>query len=108
MERKEDAALYKNNEISSLIVALGLGVKGEATTANLRYGKVCGDMVHVVLGACCIGCVLYWVCVVWWQGCWCGLLGVGGLYIGMNGTHTLHLPHTHTYTHTPQPLRSYC
>lgn len=40
VERREDAALYKNNEISSLIVALGLGVKGEGTTANLRYGKV--------------------------------------------------------------------
>lgn len=39
MERKDDAALYKNNEISNLIVALGLGLKGEEMV-NLRYGKV--------------------------------------------------------------------
>ena len=32
-------ALYKNNEIASLIVALGLGTKGEAVD-GLRYGKV--------------------------------------------------------------------
>ena len=39
VERKDDAALYKNNEISNLIVALGLGLKGEEMV-NLRYGKV--------------------------------------------------------------------
>ena len=39
VERKDDAALYLNNEIASLIVALGLGLKGEANV-NLRYGKV--------------------------------------------------------------------
>ena len=39
VERKDDASLYKNNEIADLIVALGLGVKGEAASA-LRYGKV--------------------------------------------------------------------
>ena len=41
VERKDDAALYRNNEIASLIVALGLGLKGEANV-NLRYGKVRG------------------------------------------------------------------
>ncbi len=40
VERKDDASLYKNNEISNLIVGLGLGLKGEDVT-NLRYGKVC-------------------------------------------------------------------
>jgi DNA gyrase subunit B len=57
VERKDDGALYKNNEIADLIVALGLGVKGggggaasssdgERTPpaadplAALRYGKV--------------------------------------------------------------------
>ena len=43
VERKDDASLYKNAEISDLIVALGLGVKGESGTgalAGLRYGKV--------------------------------------------------------------------
>ena len=39
VERKDDASLYKNNEISNLIVGLGLGLKGEDVT-NLRYGKV--------------------------------------------------------------------
>lgn len=38
-ERNDDAKLYKNNEISSLIVGLGLGLKGE-DLSNLRYGKV--------------------------------------------------------------------
>lgn len=40
VERRDDAALYKDNEISNLIVALGLGMKGEDSPA-LRYGKVC-------------------------------------------------------------------
>lgn len=43
VERKDDASLYKNAEISDLIVALGLGVKGESgegALAGLRYGKV--------------------------------------------------------------------
>ena len=35
----DDAALYKNNEISNMIIAMGLGVKGEENPA-LRYGKV--------------------------------------------------------------------
>jgi DNA gyrase subunit B len=39
VERKDDAALYRNNEISNLIVALGLGLKGE-DMVGLRYGKV--------------------------------------------------------------------
>lgn len=39
VERKDDASLYKNNEISNLILGLGLGLKGEDVT-NLRYGKV--------------------------------------------------------------------
>ena len=38
-ERKDDAALYKNTEISNMIIALGLGVKGEEELP-LRYGKV--------------------------------------------------------------------
>jgi len=39
VEKKDDASLYKNNEISNLILGLGLGLKGEDVT-NLRYGKV--------------------------------------------------------------------
>lgn len=39
VERKDDAKLYENTEISHLIVGLGLGLKGESI-ANLRYGKV--------------------------------------------------------------------
>ena len=39
VERSDDASLYKNNEIASLIVALGLGTKGESVE-GLRYGKV--------------------------------------------------------------------
>ena len=42
VERKDDAALYKNNEISNLIVALGLGLKGQEMV-NLRWKG--GDLV---------------------------------------------------------------
>ncbi len=38
VERNSDAAMYKNTEISALIVALGLGLKGDAVP-GLRYGK---------------------------------------------------------------------
>lgn len=39
VERKDDAKLYENAEISNLIIGLGLGMKGESI-GNLRYGKV--------------------------------------------------------------------
>ena len=40
VERRDDADIYKNTEIASLIVALGLGVKGNDKLSGLRYGKV--------------------------------------------------------------------
>lgn len=40
VERKDDAALYKNQEIAALIVALGLGTKGGANgTSSSRKGR---------------------------------------------------------------------
>ena len=45
VERNTDAAMYKNEEIAALIVALGLGLKGDAVPA-LRYGKVWDDSQH--------------------------------------------------------------
>jgi DNA gyrase subunit B len=42
IEKTDDARIYKNNEVQSLIAALGLGVKGEEfNIANLRYHRVC-------------------------------------------------------------------
>lgn len=41
IEKTDDAKIYKNNEIQSLITALGLGIKGEEFDATqLRYHKV--------------------------------------------------------------------
>ncbi|KAF3791460.1 DNA gyrase subunit [Nymphaea thermarum] len=41
VERKDDAAMYKNEEIQNLILALGLGVKGEEFKIDtLRYHKI--------------------------------------------------------------------
>ncbi|HAO09919.1 MAG TPA: intein-containing DNA gyrase subunit B, partial [Planktothrix sp. UBA8407] len=41
IEKTDDAKIYKNNEIQSLITALGLGIKGEEFDASqLRYHKV--------------------------------------------------------------------
>ncbi|KAJ7558847.1 hypothetical protein O6H91_04G058500 [Diphasiastrum complanatum] len=41
VERKDDAAIYKNEEIQKLILALGLGVKGEDFNKDaLRYHKI--------------------------------------------------------------------
>ncbi|XP_024403796.1 DNA gyrase subunit B, chloroplastic/mitochondrial isoform X1 [Physcomitrium patens] len=41
IERKDDAAIYKNQEIQNLILALGLGVKGEEFSKDLlRYHKI--------------------------------------------------------------------
>ena len=42
IEKTDDAKIYKNNEIQSLITALGLGVKGEEfDPSNLRYHRIC-------------------------------------------------------------------
>ncbi|KAA3457109.1 DNA gyrase subunit B, chloroplastic/mitochondrial-like isoform X1 [Gossypium australe] len=41
IERRDEAAMYKNEEIQNLIIALGLGVKGEDfKIENLRYHKI--------------------------------------------------------------------
>ncbi|KAK8963545.1 hypothetical protein KSP40_PGU002585 [Platanthera guangdongensis] len=41
IERKDEAAMYKNEEIQNLILALGLGVKGEDfKKESLRYHKI--------------------------------------------------------------------
>jgi DNA gyrase subunit B len=41
IEKTDDAKIYKNNEIQSLITALGLGVKGEEfNAAQLRYHHI--------------------------------------------------------------------
>jgi hypothetical protein len=40
VERKDDAALYKNQEIASLIVALGLGTRGGANgSSSIKAGR---------------------------------------------------------------------
>jgi hypothetical protein len=40
VERKDDAALYKNQEIASLIVALGLGTRGGAgSVSSAKAGR---------------------------------------------------------------------
>lgn len=39
VERKDDAALYKSQEISSLIVALGLGTKGNGSSSSSKGKK---------------------------------------------------------------------
>jgi DNA gyrase subunit B len=41
IEKTDDAKIYKNNEIQSLITALGLGIKGEEfDDAQLRYHRI--------------------------------------------------------------------
>lgn len=42
VERKDDAALYKNAELAALIVALGLGAKGGSSGSGSGSGKGSG------------------------------------------------------------------
>ena len=42
IEKTDDARVYKNNEIQSLITGLGLGIKGdEFDVSQLRYHRIC-------------------------------------------------------------------
>ncbi len=42
IEKTDDSKIYKNNEVQSLITALGLGIKGEDfNPENLRYHRIC-------------------------------------------------------------------
>jgi DNA gyrase subunit B len=42
IEKTDDAKIYKNNEVQSLITALGLGIKGEEfDDSQLRYHRIC-------------------------------------------------------------------
>jgi DNA gyrase subunit B len=42
IEKTDDAKIYKNNEVQSLITALGLGIKGEEfNESQLRYHRIC-------------------------------------------------------------------
>ncbi|NEP60842.1 MAG: DNA topoisomerase (ATP-hydrolyzing) subunit B [Symploca sp. SIO2G7] len=42
IEKTDDSKIYKNNEVQSLITALGLGIKGEEfDQSQLRYHRIC-------------------------------------------------------------------
>ena len=42
IEKTDDSKIYKNNEVQSLITALGLGIKGEEfDVEQLRYHRIC-------------------------------------------------------------------
>ena len=42
IEKTDDSKIYKNNEVQSLITALGLGIKGEEfDESQLRYHRIC-------------------------------------------------------------------
>lgn len=42
IEKTDDSKIYKNNEVQSLITALGLGIKGEDfDESQLRYHRIC-------------------------------------------------------------------
>ena len=41
VEKSEESHIYKNTQVSDMIVALGLGLRGEDfDAAKLRYGKI--------------------------------------------------------------------
>ena len=56
VEKKDDASLYKNNEISNLILGLGLGLKGEDVD-KLRYGKASVTIVSTLSCVLSIACL---------------------------------------------------
>ncbi|MEM6251543.1 MAG: DNA topoisomerase (ATP-hydrolyzing) subunit B [Cyanobacteria bacterium P01_D01_bin.156] len=101
IEKTDDAKIYKNNEVQSLITALGLGIKGEEfDSAQLRYHRIC-----LMTDADVDGAHIRTLLLTFFYRYQRALIDQGFVYIACPPLYKLERGKNHTYCYSDQELQ---
>ncbi|MBT9312064.1 DNA topoisomerase (ATP-hydrolyzing) subunit B [Leptothoe kymatousa] len=101
IEKTDDAKIYKNNEVQSLITALGLGIKGEEfDSAQLRYHRIC-----LMTDADVDGAHIRTLLLTFFYRYQRSLIDQGFVYIACPPLYKLERGKNHTYCYSEQELQ---
>ncbi|MGB7249458.1 MAG: DNA topoisomerase (ATP-hydrolyzing) subunit B, partial [Phormidesmis sp.] len=101
IEKTDDAKIYKNNEVQSLITALGLGIKGEEfNPESLRYHRIC-----LMTDADVDGSHIRTLLLTFFYRYQRDLVDQGYIYIACPPLYKLERGKTHTYCYTERELQ---
>ena len=101
IEKTDDAKIYKNNEVQSLITALGLGIKGEEfDSAQLRYHRIC-----LMTDADVDGAHIRTLLLTFFYRYQRALIDQGYVYIACPPLYKLERGKNHTYCYSEQELQ---
>jgi DNA gyrase subunit B len=102
IEKTDDSKIYKNNEVQSLITALGLGIKGEDfTPASLRYHRIC-----LMTDADVDGAHIRTLLLTFFYRYQRDLVDQGYIYIACPPLYKLERGRNHTYCYTERELQT--
>ncbi|MEO0430729.1 MAG: DNA topoisomerase (ATP-hydrolyzing) subunit B [Cyanobacteria bacterium J06656_5] len=101
IEKTDDSKIYKNNEVQSLITALGLGIKGEEFDASqLRYHRIC-----LMTDADVDGAHIRTLLLTFFYRYQRALIDQGYVYIACPPLYKLERGRKHTYCYSEQELQ---
>ncbi|MEO0869039.1 MAG: toprim domain-containing protein, partial [Cyanobacteria bacterium J06642_11] len=101
IEKTDDAKIYKNNEVQSLITALGLGIKGEEfDSTQLRYHRIC-----LMTDADVDGAHIRTLLLTFFYRYQRALIDQGYVYIACPPLYKLERGKNHTYCYSDQELQ---
>ncbi|MEM7795969.1 MAG: DNA topoisomerase (ATP-hydrolyzing) subunit B [Cyanobacteria bacterium P01_C01_bin.118] len=102
IEKTDDAKIYKNNEVQSLITALGLGIKGEEfDSSQLRYHRIC-----LMTDADVDGAHIRTLLLTFFYRYQRALIDQGFVYIACPPLYKLERGRRHTYCYSDQELQN--
>ncbi|MBX2865611.1 MAG: DNA topoisomerase (ATP-hydrolyzing) subunit B [Leptolyngbyaceae cyanobacterium MAG.088] len=101
IEKTDDSKIYKNNEVQSLITALGLGIKGEEfDSSQLRYHRIC-----LMTDADVDGAHIRTLLLTFFYRYQRALIDQGFIYIACPPLYKLERGRSHTYCYSEQELQ---
>ena len=101
IEKTDDSKIYKNNEVQSLITALGLGIKGEEfDSSQLRYHRIC-----LMTDADVDGAHIRTLLLTFFYRYQRALIDQGFVYIACPPLYKLERGRNHTYCYSDQELQ---
>ncbi|EKV02181.1 DNA gyrase subunit B [Leptolyngbya sp. PCC 7375] len=101
IEKTDDSKIYKNNEVQSLITALGLGIKGEEfDSSQLRYHRIC-----LMTDADVDGAHIRTLLLTFFYRYQRALIDQGFVYIACPPLYKLERGRSHTYCYSEQELQ---
>ncbi|MEM1252800.1 MAG: DNA topoisomerase (ATP-hydrolyzing) subunit B [Cyanobacteria bacterium P01_H01_bin.21] len=101
IEKTDDSKIYKNNEVQSLITALGLGIKGEEfDSSQLRYHRIC-----LMTDADVDGAHIRTLLLTFFYRYQRALIDQGFVYIACPPLYKLERGRRHTYCYSDQELQ---